>query len=69
MEDSGLAKKELRMSKKKDKERAESGLIFRDGKYWKKEDWYAIHPTNEMRRQQQDKVDSAVAIEMRRKFS
>jgi hypothetical protein len=56
------------LSKRKDRERAESGLIFRDGKPRRKEDWYAIHPTREMRRQQQEKVNSAIATEMLNKF-
>ena len=36
------------MSKAKDRARAESGLIFRDGKLVNKDEWYAAHPTKEM---------------------
>lgn len=36
------------MSKRKDRQRAESGLIFRDGKLVRKEEWYTTHPTKEM---------------------
>lgn len=36
------------MSHKKDRERAESGLIFRDGQLWQKDEWYALHPTRAM---------------------
>ena len=56
------------MSGRKDRERAESGMIFRDGKLWKKEDWYALHPTKQMLKERQDKVDLAVNVEMSRKF-
>jgi len=49
------------MSKAKDRARAQSGIIFRDGKYVNKEEWYAAHPTREMKRQQQARVDEAVA--------
>ena len=52
------------MSEAKDRARAESGLIFRDGKLWKKEDWYAAHPTREMLAERQAQVDKAVAEEM-----
>lgn len=48
------------MSGRKDRERAESGLIFRDGHLVRKEDWYKIHPTREMLAQQQTVVDAAV---------
>ena len=56
------------MSKRLDRERAESGLIFRDGKLVSKEEWYKSHPTREMQAQQQKKVDSAVVAEMTAKF-
>ena len=49
------------MSKSKDRARAESGLIFRDGELVNKEEWYAAHPTREMRLAQQAEVDKAVA--------
>jgi len=49
------------MSKAKDRARAESGLIFRDGKLVNKEEWYAAHPTREMLAQQQAGVDKAVS--------
>lgn len=49
------------MSRSKDRARAESGLIFRDGSLHKKEDWYAAHPTREMRAERQAGVDKAVA--------
>jgi len=55
------------MSKARDRARAESGLIFRDGKLWKKEDWYAAHPTREMLAERQAQVDKAVAEEMAKK--
>ena len=32
------------MSKAKDRARAEAGLIFRDGRLVRKEDWYKDHP-------------------------
>jgi len=32
------------MSRRKDRERAESGTIFRDGKLVKKAEWYKTHP-------------------------
>jgi len=49
------------MSRAKDIARARSGIIFRDGSYVNKEDWYAAHPTREMKRQQQANVNAAVA--------
>jgi len=49
------------MSKAKDRARAESGQLFRDGKLVNKEDWYAAHPTREMRIAQQAGVDKALA--------
>jgi len=55
------------MSRRKDRERAESGIIFRDGKYQKKEDWYKLHPTKAMKARQQEEVDKAVAQMMAKK--
>jgi len=55
------------MSKARDRARAESGLIFRDGKLWRKEDWYALHPTREMLAERQAQVDLAVLEEMAKK--
>ena len=49
------------MSKAKDRARAESGIIFRDGSYVNAKEWYAAHPTREMLQQQQAGVDKAVA--------
>jgi len=43
--------------KAKDRARAESGLIFRDGKLVNKEDWYMAHPTREMLAQPTDTAD------------
>lgn len=48
------------MSRRKDRQRAESGIVFRDGKMVSKEDWYRAHPTLEMRREQQAQVDNAI---------
>ena len=56
------------MSKAKDRARAESGFIFRDGHLVRKVDWYAAHPTNEMLRLRQATVDEALAAEMAGKF-
>lgn len=56
------------MSKAKDRARAESGLIFRDGQLWEKEDWYRLHPTREMRAATQQGVNAAVAAELEEKF-
>jgi uncharacterized Zn ribbon protein len=36
------------MSNRKNRERAEAGWIFRDGRLVRKEEWYAAHPTREM---------------------
>ena len=36
------------MSHKADKERAESGLIFRNGRLVRKEDWYGTHPISKV---------------------
>jgi sulfur carrier protein ThiS len=55
------------MSRRKDRERAESGLIFRNGGLVRKEDWYAAHPTSEMKKAKQVEVDKAVADLMREK--
>jgi hypothetical protein len=49
------------MSGRKDRERAESGWIWRDGGLVRKEEWYAAHPTPEMKAETQAKVDDAVA--------
>jgi len=35
------------MSHKKDRERAESGTIFRNGQYWSKKDWNILHPSKQ----------------------
>ena len=53
------------MSKRKDRERAESGIIYRDGKLWNKDEWYAAHQTKQMR---QVGVDKAVTEQMASKF-
>lgn len=37
---------------RRDRVRAESGTIFRDGSYVNKEEWYAAHPTRAMKAQQ-----------------
>ena len=55
------------MSKRKDRARAESGLIFRDGNLVRKEEWYAAHPTREMLAERQAGVDKAVAEVMEAK--
>jgi len=52
------------MSKRADRERAESGIIFRNGKLVSKEEWYKTHPTRQMRVAQQAKVDVAVKDEL-----
>ena len=49
------------MSKKADRARAESGIIFRDGQLVRKEEWYAAHPTRQMLQERQAGVDEAVA--------
>ena len=56
------------MSGRKDRERAELGYIFRDGQLWKKEDWYALHPTRDMVKATQDTVNAAVGTELDKKF-
>jgi hypothetical protein len=48
------------MSRAKDRARAESGIIFRDGKLVRKEEWYAAHPTREMIAAQQAQVDAEI---------
>jgi len=45
------------MSNRKNRERAEAGWIFRDGRLVRKEEWYKAHPTPEMKAQQQAEVD------------
>jgi hypothetical protein len=57
------------MSGRKDRERAESGLIFRDGHLVRKEVWYAAHPTKEMLAVQRVTVKSAVKDELAKKFA
>jgi len=52
------------MSKAKDRARAESGWIFREGHLVRKEDWYKAHPT---KTQRQTQVDDAVADIMKAK--
>jgi len=49
------------MSKRKDRERAESGLIFRNGKLMSKEEWAILNPTSEEVATRQNGVDTAVA--------
>ena len=56
------------MSKRKDRERAESGLIFRDGRLWKREEWEALHPTREMVKNTQEGVNMALDSELQKKF-
>ena len=56
------------MSKSKDRARAESGLIFRNGHLVNKEDWYKSHPTKQMLVEQQPVVDAAVKDEMAKMF-
>jgi hypothetical protein len=53
------------MSHKADRIRAESGIIFRNGKLVNKEEWYKSHPTKQMQRQT---VRSAVKDELAKKF-
>jgi hypothetical protein len=55
------------MSHKQDRERAESGIIFRDGKLVNKEEWYKAHPTREMRLATLKVVKAAVEEEMAKK--
>ena len=57
------------MSKAKDRARAELGLIFREGRLWSKEEWYALHPNKQMLAEQQSIVKGAVATELDKKFS
>ena len=57
------------MSKRKDRERAESGLIFRNGRLWNKEEWYAIHPTRGMVNATKERVAMAVDTELKKKFA
>ena len=56
------------MSRAKDRARAESGIIFRDGKLVNKEDWYKAHPTRGMLAVRQAAVKSAVKDELAKKF-
>lgn len=56
------------MSKAKDRARAKSGTIFRDGKFVNAEEWYAAHPTREMLAEQLADVAEAVGQEMAAKF-
>jgi len=55
------------MSNRKNQERAEAGLIWRNGGLVRKEDWYKTHPTAEMKAEQQKAVDNAVADHFRQK--
>jgi len=55
------------MSRRKDRERAQSGIIFRDGHLVNAEEWYKAHPTREMKQATQAGVDKAVADLMREK--
>ena len=55
------------MSKAKDRARAESGIIFRSGRQYTKEEWYAAHPTLEMRAKAQASVDAFVTETMAKK--
>jgi len=58
------------MSNRKNRERAEAGWIFRDGRLVRKEEWYTAHPTPEMKRQKQSEVDKAVdAIMLEKRLS
>jgi hypothetical protein len=45
---------------------AEDGLIWRDGHYVSKEEWYKAHPTAEMKKETRKVVKSAVQDEMKR---
>jgi len=49
------------MSHAKDRKRAQSGWIFRNGELVRAEDWYRDHPTRAMRQAQ---VDAAVKQEL-----
>lgn len=60
------------MSKRKDRERAESGLIFRNepgkrGRLVNRDEWYKANPTPEMLAEKQKKVDEAVQQSFLRK--
>jgi hypothetical protein len=57
------------MSHKQDRERAQSGVIFRDGTLWEKAKWYALHPTRAMRAATQKIVKAAVGEELAKKFN
>lgn len=52
------------MSKSKDRARAESGLIFRNGSLVRKEDWYRNHPTKET---QMVRLEEALKAEFAKK--
>lgn len=56
------------MSRSKDRERAESGLIYRSGSLVNKEQWYAANPTKQMLAERQAVVADAVKQEMAAKF-
>lgn len=57
------------MSRRKDRERAQSGIIFRDGGLVNAEEWYKLHPTKQMQQQAQQRVNGAVAAELDKKFN
>jgi len=48
------------MSKRKDRERAKSGSVWRDGGLVSKEEYYASHPTREMRAEQEAKEKAEI---------
>jgi len=48
------------MSRSKDRARAESGLIFRNGEFVNKEEWKKAHPSPDMKRHTQAEVDKAI---------
>jgi len=48
------------MSRARDRQRAENGSIWRDGKLVKKEEYYASHPTREMRAEQEAKEKAEI---------
>lgn len=52
------------MSKRKDRERAESGLIFRNGKLRTKEEWAILNPSPEDQAARQEAVDQAVTAHL-----
>ena len=56
------------MSKAKDRARAESGKIWRNGKLWDKEEWYALHPNKQSLARQRAEVRAAVNAELDKKF-